>query len=98
METILRSLYDLLGSNSFVHQPITDETIEQHGRIDVLINNAGITRDGLIMRMKEDDFDRVISVNLKGTFNCSQIVLKKMIKQEFTNVEFGRWWTAAQRD
>ncbi|MFR4802319.1 MAG: SDR family NAD(P)-dependent oxidoreductase [Eggerthellaceae bacterium] len=38
----------------------------------VLVNNAGITKDGLMMRMKEEDFDRVIAVNLKGTYNCSR--------------------------
>ena len=42
---------------------------EAFGRVDVLVNNAGITRDGLIARMKEEDFDAVIDVNLKGTFN-----------------------------
>lgn len=60
---------------------LIDETIEQHGRIDVLINNAGITRDGLIMRMKEDDFDAVINTNLKGAFNMSRHITKPMLKQ-----------------
>ncbi|MCL2392222.1 MAG: 3-oxoacyl-[acyl-carrier-protein] reductase [Oscillospiraceae bacterium] len=60
----------------------TVETIKQNlGTIDILINNAGITQDGLIMMMKEDAFDRVIDVNLKGAFNmirhCSPIFLKK---------------------
>lgn len=54
---------------------------EAFGKIDVFVNNAGITRDTLLLRMKEDDFDKVIAVNLKGTFNCTQSVLKKMIKQ-----------------
>ena len=49
--------------------------------IDILINNAGITKDGLIMRMKEEDFDRVIDVNLKGTFNCIRHVSRYMLKQ-----------------
>ena len=46
------------------------EIIKEFGRIDVLVNNAGITKDGLLMRMKENDFDAVIDVNLKGTWNC----------------------------
>jgi 3-oxoacyl-[acyl-carrier protein] reductase len=57
------------------------EIISQLGRIDVLINNAGITKDGLIMKMKESDWDAVIAVNLKGTFVCSQKVCRYMLKQ-----------------
>lgn len=57
------------------------EVMEKLGRIDVLVNNSGITRDGLIMRMKEEDFDRVIAVNLKGTFNCIKAVCPVMMKQ-----------------
>jgi len=49
--------------------------------IDILINNAGITRDTLLMKMKEDDWDSVITTNLKGTFNCTKAVTKKMIRQ-----------------
>ena len=51
------------------------------GRLDVLVNNAGITRDGLLIRMKEEDWDRVIEVNLKGTFHCTKAALGVMIKQ-----------------
>ena len=54
---------------------------DKYGQIDVLVNNAGITRDGLIMRMKEEDWDAVISVNLKGAFNCIKAVSKMMVKQ-----------------
>jgi len=55
--------------------------VEESGRIDVLVNNAGITRDGLLMRMKEDDWDRVLAVNLKGAFNFIQAVARPMLKQ-----------------
>ncbi len=49
--------------------------------IDILVNNAGITRDGLLMRMSEADWDAVLSVNLKGTFNCTKAVSRAMMKQ-----------------
>ncbi len=58
-----------------------DEIIEKTGRIDVLINNAGITKDGLLVRMKEKDWDDVLDVNLKGAFTCTKIVAKAMMKQ-----------------
>ena len=58
-----------------------DAVMDQHGQIDVLVNNAGITRDGLIMRMKEEDWDAVISVNLKSAFNCIKAISKIMVKQ-----------------
>jgi hypothetical protein len=54
--------------------------IEKFSKIDILVNNAGITRDMLLMRMSEEQFDDVININLKGTFNCMQLVSKYMIK------------------
>ena len=55
--------------------------IERFGRVDVLINNAGITADGWLAKMPEEDWDRVIDVNLKGVFNCSQEAAKVMMEQ-----------------
>jgi 3-oxoacyl-[acyl-carrier protein] reductase len=59
----------------------TGRALDETGRIDVLVNNAGITRDGLIVRMKENDWDDVLNINLKGTFNCIKAVTKTMMKQ-----------------
>ena len=60
---------------------MVEEAIKEFGRIDVLVNNAGITKDTLLMRMKEEDFDRVIDINLKGTFNMTKAVTPYMMKQ-----------------
>ncbi|OCA89657.1 3-oxoacyl-[acyl-carrier-protein] reductase [Pradoshia sp. D12] len=54
---------------------------EKFGKIDILINNAGITRDNLLIRMKEDDWDSVINTNLKGVFLCTKAVSRQMMKQ-----------------
>jgi 3-oxoacyl-[acyl-carrier protein] reductase len=57
-----------------------DKVLDKHGRIDILVNNAGITRDNLFIRMKEEDWDAVLSVNLKGTFNSTKAVSRSMLK------------------
>ncbi len=58
-----------------------DAVLKEFGHIDVLVNNAGITRDNLALRMKEEEFDQVIETNLKGTFLCSKAVMRPMMKQ-----------------
>ncbi len=55
---------------------------EKFGKIDIMVNNAGITKDTLILRMKEEDFNSVIDVNLKGVFNCLKTITPIMIKQK----------------
>jgi 3-oxoacyl-[acyl-carrier protein] reductase len=60
--------------------------VAAHGRIDHLVNNAGITRDGLLMRMKEEDWDAVLRVNLKGTFNFSKAVIRTMIAAKYGRI------------
>ena len=62
-------------------EELVKKAIEKYGKIDVLVNNAGITRDNLIMRMKEEDFDKVINTNLKGTFNVTKNVVPYMMKK-----------------
>ena len=58
------------------------EVVNQFGSVDVLVNNAGITRDNLLMRMKEQEWDDVIDTNLKGVFNCIQKVTPQMLRQK----------------
>ncbi len=60
---------------------IVEETIDKLGGLDILINNAGITRDGFVLRMKSEDWDKVLAINLKGTFNCIKAAAKVMLKQ-----------------
>jgi 3-oxoacyl-[acyl-carrier protein] reductase len=61
---------------------LIDEAFRTFGRVDVLINNAGITKDNILPLMTEEEFDRVIDINLKGTFNCCKHVAKIMMKQK----------------
>ena len=60
---------------------LIDEVIGTFGKLDVLVNNAGITKDGLLLRMSEQDFEQVLAVNLGGTFHCIRHAAKYMIKQ-----------------
>ena len=58
-----------------------ERTVAEYGRVDVLVNNAGITADGWLVKMSEEAWDRVIAVNLKGVFNCGQAAAKVMLEQ-----------------
>lgn len=62
-------------------QDMVQSTVAKHGRIDVLINNAGITMDGFLTKMKETDWEKVISVNLSGVFKCTKAVAPIMLNQ-----------------
>jgi 3-oxoacyl-[acyl-carrier protein] reductase len=62
-------------------QDMVSEVLKEFGSVDVLINNAGITKDNLLMRMNEDDFDQVMQVNLKSVFNMTKAVIKPMMSQ-----------------
>ncbi|MDD4000713.1 MAG: 3-oxoacyl-[acyl-carrier-protein] reductase [Bacilli bacterium] len=65
---------------------LIDYTIEKYGRLDILVNNAGVNADNLILRMSEADFDKVMNINLKGTWNCSKHASKYMAKQRFGRI------------
>lgn len=65
---------------------LVETAIKEFGKIDVLVNNAGITKDNLLMRMSEEDFDRVLEINLKGTYLVSKAVTKYMIKKRSGSV------------
>ncbi|MFI5294616.1 MAG: 3-oxoacyl-[acyl-carrier-protein] reductase [Thermodesulfovibrionales bacterium] len=62
------------------------DIVREFGRIDIVVNNAGITRDGLVLRMKEEDWDAVININLKGVFLCSKEAVKVMVKQKYGRI------------
>lgn len=78
------------GEGFFVRLDVTNreqskqmvkDTLEKYGRIDILINNAGIVQDALVLKMTEEQWDKVINVNLKGVFNCIQAVVEVMVNQ-----------------
>ena len=67
-------------------EDMANKTLDKFGKIDILINNAGITRDSLLMRMKDEDWDAVLTVNLKGAFNFTKAVCRTMIKQRYGRI------------
>jgi 3-oxoacyl-[acyl-carrier protein] reductase len=95
LEAVVRSIADA-GGKAEAHQAdvadaaaverVVTAVAAAHGRIDHLVNNAGITRDGLLMRMREEDWDAVIRVNLKGTFNFSKAVIRTMIAAKYGRI------------
>ena len=62
-------------------EKMVEAILVQFGKVDILVNNAGIARDKLILRMTEEDWDAVLNINLKGTFNCTKAVVRHMSKQ-----------------
>ena len=90
-ESLAEKLTNEYGINAFAVQAdvsnyesvckMFDEIDSRFGNLDVLVNNAGITKDGLLMKMSEDDFDAVVDTNLKGAFHCIRFVSRAMIRQ-----------------
>jgi len=67
-------------------QKLVDDVMVDFGNVDILINNAGITKDNLLMRMSEEDFDKVIEINLKSVFNMTKAVQKIMLKNRYGSI------------
>ena len=67
-------------------EALIDSIVKEHGALHVLVNNAGITRDGLAMRMKDDDWDAVLDTNLKAVFRMSRAVMRPMMKQRYGRI------------
>ncbi|MGQ9512546.1 3-oxoacyl-[acyl-carrier-protein] reductase [Thermodesulfitimonas sp.] len=65
---------------------LIDFALSTFGRLDVLVNNAGITRDGLLLRMKDEDWDAVVGVNLRGAFNCTRAAARAMVKARWGRI------------
>lgn len=80
-EGVKAKAYKSDASNYDQAQELATQVVEDFGGIDILINNAGITKDNLLMRMSEEDFDKVIEVNLKSVFNMTKAVQRIMLKQ-----------------
>ena len=90
-----KAIADAGGSGSSTSVDVVSETdvnaffakiMDEAGRVDVLVNNAGITRDGLLVRMKTADWDAVLDTNLKGSFLCTKVVAKIMMKQRYGRI------------
>ena len=73
-------------SNTVEVTEMVKASIDRFGKLDILINNAGITRDNLLMRMKEEEWDDVINTNLKGVFLCTKAVTRQMMKQRIGRI------------
>lgn len=94
-ENVLEQIKSNNGSGEIVGFDVSNSTqvddnlkslIEKYEKIDILINNAGITRDSLFMRMKENQWDEVFDINLKGVFNCTKNVVRTMIKNQYGKI------------
>lgn len=80
-EGVKAKAYKSDAANYQQSQELAAEVVKEFGSIDILINNAGITKDNLLMRITEEDFDKVIDVNLKSVFNMTKAVQRTMLKQ-----------------
>jgi 3-oxoacyl-[acyl-carrier protein] reductase len=95
LEDVAERIIDQTGRASAYPMDVTQtdeaaevvrKAVESHKKIDYLVNNAGITRDNLLMRMKEEEWDAVLAVNLKGVFNFSRAVIRHMISRRYGRI------------
>jgi 3-oxoacyl-[acyl-carrier protein] reductase len=88
IEAIERKAFSYTADVSDMRQVegLVEKMIQDHGKIHHLVNNAGITRDNLLMRMKEEEWDTVMAVNLKGVFNFSKAVIRHMIRNRYGRI------------
>ena len=73
-------------TQSAAGEALVDALVKEHGGLQILVNNAGITRDNLAMRMKDDEWDAVMEANLKGVFRMSRAVMRTMMKQRYGRI------------
>jgi 3-oxoacyl-[acyl-carrier protein] reductase len=94
-EAVVREIVERGGTAIAIRADVTDadqvgemitQTIDRFGRLEVLVNNAGITRDTLIMRMRDEDWDEVLTTNLKGTFLCCRAAIRPMMRQRYGRI------------
>ena len=85
-ENVIVKGYKSDASNFDDCQKLIDQITKEFETVDILINNAGITRDNLLMRMQEEDFDKVIEINLKSVFNMTKAIQRTMLKQRFGSI------------
>ncbi|MFZ2147827.1 MAG: 3-oxoacyl-[acyl-carrier-protein] reductase [Sedimentisphaerales bacterium] len=82
--TVITKCVDITNTDEFTE--VLESLSAEHGGIGILVNNAGITRDGLIMRMSDEDFDRVIDVNLRAAFVAIRTAVKSMVRNKFGRI------------
>jgi len=82
--TVITKCVDITDTEAFTK--VLEELAEEHGGIGILVNNAGITRDGLILRMTDEDFDKVLAVNLRAAFVATRTAAKSMIRNKFGRI------------
>ncbi len=82
--TVITKCVDITDTEAFTK--VLEELAEEYGGIGILINNAGITRDGLILRMSDEDFDKVLAVNLRAAFVATRAAAKSMIRNKFGRI------------
>ncbi|WP_085523694.1 SDR family NAD(P)-dependent oxidoreductase [Tuberibacillus sp. Marseille-P3662] len=83
--------YDVIGQTADVTdkkqvEAAVDAVVAEYEKIDILVNNAGVIRDNMLFKMEEDDWDKVMNVHLKGSFNCAKAVQKHMVNHKFGRI------------